>query len=41
MTEVGAKGGMGYNVNIPWQRRGAGDADYEVKLLPNAQTIVV
>ncbi|GAX81598.1 hypothetical protein CEUSTIGMA_g9026.t1 [Chlamydomonas eustigma] len=28
MTEVGKNGGLGFNVNIPWQRRGAGDADY-------------
>ena len=27
-TEIGAGAGMGFNVNIPWEEKGLGDADY-------------
>ena len=30
MEEVGEGPGLGFNVNIPWPKKGAGDADYRV-----------
>ena len=31
MEEVGEGPGLGFNVNIPWPKKGAGDADYRVR----------